>query len=276
MYKQRELKEYIRSKNIKILGLLETRVKQYRCPEIAKTITPNWGIINNYSSAVNGRIWLMWDQGDYNITALKVEAQLVHCEVRDFSSNFQCVLTIVYGFNIVEERRSLWNTLKNISCNTNCPWLVCRDFNAILSTTDRKSCHPVSFSEVKDFSNCITAILLNELQWKGEYFTWSNKQQGSERVSSKIDRAFGNYDWMMLWGHIILEYDLRNISDHAPIFLTLQSVNHNIRDPFRFFNIWSEHPQFLELIDVHRKKQLDRDPMQNVWNKLKALRPVFR
>ncbi|XP_009612473.1 uncharacterized protein [Nicotiana tomentosiformis] len=138
------------------------------------------------------------------------------------------------------------------------------------------SCHPVSFSEVKDFSDCINATLLNELQWKDEYFTWSNKQQGSNRVSSKIDRAFGNCDWMMMWGHIVLEYDLPNISKHAPMLLTLQSVNHSIKAPFRFFNIWSEHAKFLELIDVNWKKQLDRDPMQNVWNKLKDLRLVFR
>ncbi|XP_075098038.1 uncharacterized protein LOC142175354 [Nicotiana tabacum] len=196
--------------------------------------------------------------------------------VRDFSSNFQCVLTVVYGFNTVEERRSLWDTLQNISYNTNSPWLVYGDFNAILSTTDRISYHPVSFNEVKDFSDCITATLLSELQWKGEFFTWSNKQQGSDMVCSKIDKAFGNNDWMMMCGHIVLEYDLLNISDHAPILLTLNTINYSIRVPFRFFNIWSDHAQFLELIDTNWKKQLTRDPMQNVWNKLKALRPVFR
>ncbi|XP_019234714.1 PREDICTED: uncharacterized protein LOC109215148 [Nicotiana attenuata] len=218
----------------------------------------------------------MWDQGEYTIVVQKVEAQLIHCEARDISNNFQCVLTIVYGFNTVEERKSLWTSLQDISRSTNCPWLVCGDFNAMLITTDRRSCHPVTFSEVKDFADCINSILLSELQWKGDYYTWSNKQQGVERVSSKIDRAFSSHDWMMNWGHIVLEYDLPNISDHAPMLLTLRNVNQNIRAPFRFFNIWCGHAQFLEIVETHWKKQLGRDPMQNVWNKLKAMRSVFR
>ncbi|XP_019240016.1 PREDICTED: uncharacterized protein LOC109220010 [Nicotiana attenuata] len=276
VYKQKELRKYIRIKNIKLLGLLETRVKQHRWSKITSNIAPNWGIVNDYSAAANGRIWVMWDQGEYSINTLKVEAQLIHCEVRDTSNKVQCVLTIVYGFNTVEERRSLWSSLQDISINTNCPWLVCGDFNAILTTADRRSCHPVTFNEVKEFADCINYTLLNELQWKGEYYTWTNKQQAGERVSSKIDRAFGNHDWMVNWGHIVLEYDLPNISDHAPMLLTLQTVSQKIRVPFRFFNIWGEHAQFLEIVEAHWKKQLDNDPTQNVWNKLKAMRSAFR
>lgn len=176
------------------MGLQETRVKQHRCSKIARNIASNWGIINNYFAAINGRIWLMWDQGEYTTVVLKVEAQLIHYEVRDISNNFQCVLTIVYGFNTVEERRSLWTSLQDILSSTNCPWLVYEDFNAMLITVDRRSCHHVTFSEVKDFAYYINSTLLSELQWKGDCYTWSNKQHGVERVSSKIDRAFGNHD----------------------------------------------------------------------------------
>lgn len=44
-----------------------------------------------------------------------------------------------------------------------------------------------------------------------------DKQEGEDRVWSRIDGAFGNCDWMMCWGRIVLEYDLRNISNHAPM-----------------------------------------------------------
>ncbi|XP_019239250.1 PREDICTED: uncharacterized protein LOC109219260 [Nicotiana attenuata] len=144
-------------------------------------------------------------------------------------------MTVVYGFNTVEERRSLWSSLEDIAQSTNCPWLVCGDFNAMLVTADRQSSHPVTFNEVKDFSECINSTLSNELQWKGAYYTWRNKQKGGERVNRKIDRAFGNHDWM------------------GPCYSSTYGVSMN-----------------------SSCKQLDKDPMQNIWNKMKAMRHIFR
>lgn len=73
----------------------------------------------------------------------------------------------------------------------------CGDFNAIFQPSDRLMGNPVSYAEIQDFSTCIHTLLLNELQWKGEYYTWSNKQHGLDRVYSRLDRGFGNHDWMM-------------------------------------------------------------------------------
>ena len=72
------------------------------------------------------------------------------------------------------------------------PWLIVGDFNVILSPKDRLAGAPVNENEIKDFSDCVKAMGINELQWKGNYYTWNNKQIGNARISSKIDRAFGN------------------------------------------------------------------------------------
>ena len=62
---------------------------------------------------------------------------------------------------------------------------------------------------------------VNELQWNGNYYTWNNKQCGESRISSRIDRAFGNDKWMDNWGHVVVEYGNPNISDHSTMMLTL-------------------------------------------------------
>ncbi|XP_075102876.1 uncharacterized protein LOC142177587 [Nicotiana tabacum] len=60
---------------------------------------------------------------------------------------------------------------------------------------------PITYTKVQDFADCMTSLSLNELSWTGEYYTWSNKQYGADRVCSRLDRALGNFEWIMQWGH---------------------------------------------------------------------------
>ncbi|XP_019240934.1 PREDICTED: uncharacterized protein LOC109220919, partial [Nicotiana attenuata] len=99
-------------------------------------------------------------------------------------------------------------------------------------------------AEIQDFNKCVQDLGLSELAWEGEYYMWSNKQAGSDRIWSRIDRLFGNYEWMMQWGHVATIYDVPFISDHAPMSLSLTRL--------------------------HSKS------MQNIWMKLKTLRSVLR
>lgn len=91
--------------------------------------------------------------------------------------------------------------------------------------------------------------MVSELPWKGEYYTWTDKQLGDARICSRIYRAFGNHEWMMLWGHVQIEYALPQLSDHTPMLFNLTSSQHIIKAPFRFFNVWVDHPEFLEILE---------------------------
>lgn len=41
------------------------------------------------------------------------------------------MMTVVYGFNTIEQRKALWDGLNGIAQGINSPWLVCGDFNAL-------------------------------------------------------------------------------------------------------------------------------------------------
>ncbi|XP_059277748.1 uncharacterized protein LOC132031893 [Lycium ferocissimum] len=176
-------------------GLIETRVKQHNAQAISKCIAPGWGHANNYSAACNGRIWVVWDPNYYTVIILRVEDQLIHCLVQN-ASEVNCYLTIIYGFNSIEQRRTLWGYLKDIAQGLNSPWAICGDFNALLFAQDRLSGNPVQFAEIKDFAKCLQETHLNELSWRGDYFTWTNKRKTVDRVCSRLDRAFGNHEWI--------------------------------------------------------------------------------
>ncbi|XP_055803659.1 uncharacterized protein LOC129872800 [Solanum dulcamara] len=131
-------------------------------------------------------------------------------------------------------------------------------------------------NDVKDLAECIQNIGVNELPWKGAYYTWTNKQHGVDRISSKIDRAFGNYEWMMQWGHVSTEYEKPGISDHCPMLLTLQENQQEVGGNFKFFNVWTQHDSFMHRVEDTWKQWYRGDNMEQVWKKLKALQSKLR
>lgn len=54
-YKQKEVREYIRSNKIKLVGLVETKVKEGNAQRISKALVPGWSMLANYKDARNGR-----------------------------------------------------------------------------------------------------------------------------------------------------------------------------------------------------------------------------
>ncbi|XP_070031557.1 uncharacterized protein [Nicotiana tomentosiformis] len=220
-YKQNEVREYIRRNKIKLVDFVETKVKEGNAQRISKAIVPGWNVLTNYKDAKNGRIWLLCDTNHLIVTSLKDDAQMIHCQVKSRRGDIDCLLTVVYGYNGIEQRRSLWDNLQLLSVSIIVPWLIAGDFNAVLYPKDRLSCNPVNCSEIQEFATCLQQTTLIELPWKDDYYTWINKQPGVDRVISRLDRVFGNYEWMMSWGHVETNYGLPQISYHAPMLLTL-------------------------------------------------------
>ncbi|XP_019256484.1 PREDICTED: uncharacterized protein LOC109234895 [Nicotiana attenuata] len=229
-YKQKELGTYIKENNIKLVGLVETRVKKEKATQISQLVTPGWQAQYNYEYAINGGIWILWDPQSYDITVLGKSAQTIHGRVVRRHHNINCLMTVVYGFNTIEERKPSWQQLKTDAPQNTEPWIIWGDFNS----------------------------------------------QGSDRVYSRIDRALGNDEWMQEYGHMEAEYRLPFISDHAPMVISIRRQVPNGKIPFRFFNVWAEHPRFMPLVEEVWKEQQDQDSMKNIWQKLKILKPLLK
>ncbi|XP_075092565.1 uncharacterized protein LOC142172779 [Nicotiana tabacum] len=210
------------------------------------------------------------------VNLLKAEAQIIHCEAISKVGDLNCCLTIVYGFNTIEHRKSLWDNLRGAAVGINKPWLVVEDFNAIMFQDDRLFGNPITYTEIKDYSECAHEWLLTKIQWGGDYYTWYNKLPGSDRIYSRLDSAFGNHEWMMACGHLIMKYDVPFISAHAPMLLTLASSSSNIRVPFKFFNVWANHEEFLKIVEEIWHQSYTTIKMKNIWVKMKCLRPVLK
>jgi len=121
-------------------------------------------------------------------------SQMVHCEVIQLGTQKQFHFTVVYGSNKEELRRPLWHDLKVISQQTLGVWCVVGDFNAVLCPQDRIGGDDIQDSEVKDFTECINAREITEMQSSGHFFSWSNRGRNGKRIWSRIDKVFSNLE----------------------------------------------------------------------------------
>ncbi|XP_019246270.1 PREDICTED: uncharacterized protein LOC109225918 [Nicotiana attenuata] len=255
-------------------GDTKTRVKRHKAEGIIPKIAKNWGMVHNYEQASNGRIWIMFDTNIWQVEALHTDAQFIHCNIT--STNVKCAMTVVYGFNSIELRKGMWQKLRRVAQSVKQAWLIWGDFNAILSVQDRISRHEVTMAEIQDFGGFCFNTKVTEISWSGNYFTWANGQMGGDRVTSRIDRAMGNGDWMMKYGHITVEVGDPFISDHSPLTIKFQRLNNDIKVPFKFMNVWADHDEFQNIVTIRWHGIKHECKLVNVWYRLKDMKTDFK
>ncbi|XP_062099867.1 uncharacterized protein LOC133805722 [Humulus lupulus] len=159
-------------------AFLETKIRGIKLTEVMNAMFYGWEYYS--SNIVEGRIL----ESD----------QLLHCQVRIHNQKVFCI-TFVYGSNNLEMRRSLWMDLEHLSKPSNA-WLVLGDFNATFSLNDRMGGRPITDKEMEDARHWLDLGLVEEMKTMGPFYTWSNNQEGGDRIFSKLDRVSANETWM--------------------------------------------------------------------------------
>ncbi|XP_075086042.1 uncharacterized protein LOC142168789 [Nicotiana tabacum] len=127
-YKHKEVREYIRENKIKLVDLVETKVKEGNAQRISKAIILRWSILTNYKDARNGRIWLLWDTSHFSITGIKDDAQMIH--VRFFN-----IWAIHEDFSQIVA--SMWNS-HSTQCTLKSVWTRLTDLKPALKALNSR------------------------------------------------------------------------------------------------------------------------------------------
>lgn len=118
---------------------------------------------------------------------------------------------------------------------------VVGDFNAIRREGERVgNANGNDSREMMQFDDFIEQSNLVDLSLCGRAFTWYHPDG---TCKSKLDRVFVNDEWLGKWPDIMLRGIDRSLSDHCPILLDISTKDWGPR-PFRFFNVWMNHPNF--------------------------------
>ncbi|XP_074305959.1 uncharacterized protein LOC141641188 [Silene latifolia] len=216
--KQRFVNTFLHSNNIGLFGLLETKVKATNISRMVNKIFGNWSVSTNNSCHPGGRVWVVWNPHFFEIQFLQYDAQYVHIHATNKFNQMKFSYTIIYAFNGVGERESLWATLRNIASQTQGPWAIGGDFNCVLQANERLGGN-VTVAESEPFYDCLHACGLLDIAASGSFYTWNNKQPPPTRVYSRLDRFLVNQDWMNDFPTYIANFLPEGHFDHSPCVL---------------------------------------------------------
>ncbi|KAJ8419619.1 hypothetical protein Cgig2_032648 [Carnegiea gigantea] len=148
-------------------------------------------------------IWIAWRPSACIVNILSQSEQMVHCQVTQLSTN--------EDFCITFQRQPLWTDLYDIAQEMTFAWSIIGDFNSVIYRADRQGGSEVTDYELEDMTNFTEMCELQEINWSGSYYSWTNKT-----IRSRIDRAFYNAYWWETFDYTHTNYLTNALSDHTP------------------------------------------------------------
>jgi exonuclease III len=246
---RRALLELLHINDPAILILTETRLGGARAAELAKSF-PFDGFLCTNTIGFAGGIWILWKSAAVELELLTSTEQEIHVSAQVKDSNSLWLLSAIYASPRRSERRVLWKNLMVISGLHKLPWVMVGDFNDIISGDEKWGGNFPVASRIAEYNNCMNTCSMLDLGFSGPKYTWSNGQDISTLIMQRLDRAWVNSEWRILFPEAYVTNLTRTHSDHCPILLSLWPSSHNsLPRPFRFENIWLSHPEFPTVVD---------------------------
>ena len=132
---------------------------------------------------------------------------------------------------------------------------------------------------MNDFHECLFSLELADVPFLGPLFTWMNRQAGDNFIARKLDRCLQNECSLDLFPHAFTEVLLPGFSDHCP-FVTSLKANPDPGPrklfPFKFFNFWADHPDFIGLVKEAWSIEVFGTPMFRLTRKLKGVKAILK
>ncbi|KAF9604617.1 hypothetical protein IFM89_008883 [Coptis chinensis] len=129
---------------------------------------------------------------------------------------------------------------------------------------------------MSDFRKVLDDNQLVEAVHSGVTYTWWNKQLGRNKIISKLDKMFINWNWLdkyVGWSYKALN---RLSSDHSPLVGRTYHISKPHNTPFRFMDMWCSHPSFLPLVEENWHGPIDGNPFYVLIQKLKRLKLALK
>lgn len=97
-YKQAELKKFLQKNKIGLLALFKHRVWGQFANSILRRLANTWQWCDNHNTS-RGRIWLIWDPNEVEVTVIDIHPHFIESNVRVKTLNLVFTLTTVYGLH---------------------------------------------------------------------------------------------------------------------------------------------------------------------------------
>ncbi|GAV92864.1 Exo_endo_phos domain-containing protein, partial [Cephalotus follicularis] len=192
--KHNEVRHFISSNNISMIGILESRVRNHNLDNVVRSINKMWKFTSNHAVSLSGRVVVMWDPSRLLFEPFAVTEQAIHGKAI-LPDNVTVCVSFVYGLCDRNARLPLWSELIHCSGNfISHPWVIMGDFNVTRWGTEHSSSSLVT-KAMNDLNHALHTAELEDLKGTGLVYTWCNMRNCAGAISKKLDRALGNWLW---------------------------------------------------------------------------------
>uniref|UniRef100_A0A2N9H633 CCHC-type domain-containing protein n=1 Tax=Fagus sylvatica TaxID=28930 RepID=A0A2N9H633_FAGSY len=222
---RRALNELIKINNPDILILTETRLGGTRAAKLAATL-PFAGFLSTKTIGFAGGIWCLWKSDALELDHLCSTEQEIHVSVKVKDSNSSWLLSAIYASPRQAERRILWRNLSIIAANHDLPWVMIGDFNDIMSSEEKWGGNVPSHTRISEYRDCMNKCNMIDLGFSGPKYTWSNLHDISSLIMQRLDRAWANPSWSVLFPNALeksIRLEFLTILDQEEEFWALKS-----------------------------------------------------
>lgn len=94
-------------------------------------------------------------------------------------------VTSFYGHPDRRYRGESWTLLRQLQLTSSLPWLVCGDFNCVLSQSEKRGGPPYPSNLINGFRSVLDDTGLHEITLHGFEFTWNNGRGGGAMVEEQ-------------------------------------------------------------------------------------------
>lgn len=174
---------------------------------------------------------------------------MITCSVLTEESDEEFFVSFVYASNFVEERRELWEDIRNhydLPMFRKRGWLILGDFNEILEGEEHSNFEntPLIPQGMPAFQDTVRYCSLVDMSYHGPLFTWNNKREEG-LVSKNLDRVLVNEEWNRRFPSAYGVFEAGGCSDHLRCRFKFGDDIPRPRGPFKFSNVLTTMPEFL-------------------------------
>ncbi|XP_060200399.1 uncharacterized protein LOC132628652 [Lycium barbarum] len=214
--------------------------------------------------------WIFWIN-DWQAQVIMDSMQHVTLKMNHVNLQQEAFVTIVYAKCITIERLELWDSIAQVTLNIQGPWIVGGDFYVILKADEKLGGLPVHLSKTIDFDHFVNNCGLMELK-SGSRYTWWNGRTEEDCIFKRLDRVFGNQEFINLSPSSEVSHLIRHGSKYAPLHVMCDTQEEVVVKPFKFLNFWSQHPKFLELVQDNWCLDFAANPFSEFQAKMKKVK----
>lgn len=115
--KIKEIKQYLESNHVCLVGLMETRVKENNEKNIQKKFDSNWAWASNYEHHRKGRLWVGWRKDQCMIDIIRKHTQFIAIRVH---SQVHGTFIVVFGFTQLLTAKNFGTNCALLATNSLC------------------------------------------------------------------------------------------------------------------------------------------------------------